>query len=386
MAFVPTEELGKPKMGLLGRLSRNPASAQLILQGLGLLGAKRQSQVDRYMSGISEGLLGMAQRRHEQPLIDAQIANYQSQAAERDRPPGAFSGTGITAQSMNALATLKAKMDRGEPLTQQEQYALQLARAQLSRPQTIQTADGRTIQTPPMDLSFMGMGGAVATPVGAGDSGINLIDEKDPLKESDAQLVVGAIENAQKYRDMLPMFDAIEEDMAIFPTGQFSNIKLGATKLAAEFGLTEESYLAAGERLEKNINKGVSANMEFLKGAMSEGEREFTRQFSIGMNTSVAGNKAYIGFLRAVAKRASKKGTMMRQYFRKNGNSLDGWDEHWDKYINDNPIDIPRISTDDPGIPEGAPPRPAGAAPGQTLWIDNDGNPVLDADGNFIFY
>ncbi len=50
-------------MGLLGKIADNPSAANLMLMGLGLLGSKRRSQADRYIGGISQGLLDQAQWR-----------------------------------------------------------------------------------------------------------------------------------------------------------------------------------------------------------------------------------------------------------------------------------------------------------------------------------
>ena len=339
--------------GLLQRIANNPSGAQLMLLGLGLLGSKRRSQADRYTAGISNTLGGMAERQSRAPLQEAQIGKLgaetgylEAQTLTESQNPY-FEGTGGSTSAMRVVSELGA-IAQTRPLTPKEQTAFDTAKAFLQRMQYVTTPSGM-VPMAPMDLSYLDTPGAVPSAVApdvpaVGQPLPDFIGAKDPFKEADAKRVVTTTETATKYQDMIPLLDAIEQDMAIFPTGKFSNLELALRGIdAATLGMTDDAVLASGERLDKNMNKLVSQNMEFLKGAMSEGEREFTKAFSLGMGTSVEGNLAYIGFLRAVAERASKQGVMMRKFFRENNNSLDGWDEYWQQYIEDNPVPIPEI-------------------------------------------
>ncbi len=78
-------------MGLLGKIAANPAAANMMLMGLGLLGSKKRSQADRYIGGLSQGLLDQAQwnrgaeeREQNKRLRDEQI----KQAQMMNQAPG----------------------------------------------------------------------------------------------------------------------------------------------------------------------------------------------------------------------------------------------------------------------------------------------------------
>jgi hypothetical protein len=194
----------------------------------------------------------------------------------------------------------------------------------------------------PAPIADVGPGGVPVLPVPEAGPESEL-PQLDPFRSSDVERVVEMQKNAGTWSEMTPLFDAIEKDMKVFETGPMANLERQGRSLAALVGFGDEKVLAAGERLSKNMNKLVSENMAFLKGAMSEGEREFTKQFSLSMDSSPAGNRAYIAFLREVAMRAKQKAPMARRYFRENGNSLDGFDEVWMSYVGANPVKIPDI-------------------------------------------
>lgn len=63
---------------------------------------------------------------------------------------GPFEGTGIDAQSLNIVAAYEGKKARGEPTSQDEDYAYRLARRQLEAPRQVGTPEtGFTALTPP---------------------------------------------------------------------------------------------------------------------------------------------------------------------------------------------------------------------------------------------
>lgn len=356
------------KPGLFQRMMSRPGAMNMALMGLGALTSKKSPQAQAYISGISQSLAnqeawnrGAPARDLKRRQVEAEIAAkeaqgrlYDAQAGAEGLGPGLWDGTGGSVNAMRIVSELGSRP--WESLSDKEKTALQTAKAYLQRAQYVSTPSGM-LPMAPMDLSFLDSPGAVTSPVegGAGvaptvnqqppigGTGYDFIGGKDPLKARDAETVVTTLNEADTYTDMIPLFDAIEQDMAVFPTGRLAELELSARSLGDVIGAGNPAVLAAGERLEKNINKMVSQNMEFLKGAMSEGEREFTKQFSLGMKTSVPGNRAYIQFLRGVAERASNKGALQRRYFRDNGNSLDGWEEHWQEYIKENPVPIPEV-------------------------------------------
>ncbi len=264
------------------------------------------------------------------PVIDGAIPN------------SLFSGNSMSAQVGNMIATLGTKKQSGLPLTPEEENALNYATQWAARPKIFQTDQG-PMQIPGINTNFINPPAQQPQ----ANPEVNkpfLIAPKDPLQTHDAQRVIEADEFANKLDKITPLFNAIRDDMAIYPTGKTAGVELSARQFGNVVGVGDDKVLAAGERLDKNINKLVSGNMEFLKGAMSDGEREFTRQFSLGMDTSTEGNEAHIKFLEGVTKRASQKAPLMRKYFRENNNSLDGFDRHWEEYIEANPIPFPSIN------------------------------------------
>ena len=304
-------------MGLLQRINNNPGGAQLMLAGLGMLGAKRQNQLNPYLVMSNQAfdrISAKKDRAIRQQLADAQVG-----------------GIG----KKNALIDAQiAKMAQSDPT----KWALT----------TIGAGDGMqqrafvNPENPYMDPLAIGQPFAVKPGVE-----INMGGQKglESLSKADAARVAEASTELDKYNATLPLLDAIEQDMAIFPTGPDARAWLTARKAGSIVGVGDKEKLAAGERMDKNMNKLVSENMSFLKGAMSEGERQFTREFSLGMNTTPEANLAYMGFLRAVAERAAKRAPLMRKWFYDNDGSLAGFDEYWQQYIEENPVPIPEIDT-----------------------------------------
>lgn len=380
---VPAAQVPAPSSGGLSTLMNDPYRLNLLLGGLGMMFADTRNQQDHYLGGINKALMDRAawereapERARQERLAQSTIDYNTARTADLGNPEDIFSGRGAEVSAMRVVDELGRKMARGERLTPEEEVSYQLAVERLKRDTVIQTPTGPQRFTG-MNLDFMnqyrnpGAGttpgaapGAVsepgvttpATPPDATGAGGDLpvlpVPEKepeselpraDPFRQSDVERIVEMQKNASTWSEITPLFDAIEKDMEIFATSPTADLERQGRSLAAMIGLGDEKTLAAGERLSKNINKLVSENMAFLKGAMSEGEREFTKQFSLSMNTSVAGNRAYIAFLRKVAQRAKQKAPMARRYFRNNKDSLDGFDEAWMAYVEENPVEIPDI-------------------------------------------
>ena len=362
--------------GMFDKLLNDPYAMNMVLNGLGLLGTKTARGAEQYTGRISAGLLDQAKSRAQakrdaetKRVNDSTLGLNQARVTDLQNKP-LFDGTGSSVQAMSVASKLGAKRANGETLSRYEDNALRMAIAFLQQPKVFQTPDG-TAQQPGLSLDFLNgpnqqpgaasYEGQPVSPGGPPDGSTpsvvttaspplvspvpapKLITQKDPLRSGDATRIEEAQSTSTKYSDMMPIFDAIEQDLAIYPTGKAAGAELMARQAGGIVGIGDEDTLAAGERLDKNMNKLVSQNMEFLVGAMSEGEREFTRSFSLSMQTSPEGNKAYIGFLRGVAKRASAKSPMMREYYRAHNNSLDGFDAVWKDYVKANPVKVPEI-------------------------------------------
>ena len=141
MALLPTQAFTRPqkKQGLLQRISSNPAQAQLMLMGLGLLGSKKRSQADQYIGGIGGALGSMADAKNKAPLnaaqvrnLDAQSGYYEAQADAEGKDPY-FGGSGSSSSAMRVITEVGAKIQRNEQLTPQEVLAYQTAKSFLSK-------------------------------------------------------------------------------------------------------------------------------------------------------------------------------------------------------------------------------------------------------------
>lgn len=349
-------------MGLLD----DPNRMSMILNGLGLLGSKYEDQAARYSQNANRSLLqrsaqqadakrleqmfNQKQKGVEAEYYRSQIGLNKAKELAEGLPPSGFDTKSMMGASGNLIARLAARKQNGEQLTQEEENQLQYAMAYSTMPKVIQTQSG-PVNMPGMNLDFLN---TIQQPNQTGD-GIALptpavptpISEDDPFKAQDVAQIKQAEEFYEKMRGMTSTFDVMREDLKLFPSGADAKARMLARQAGSVIDAGDKKVLAAAERLDKNFAKGISANMEFLKGAMSDSEREFTRQFSLSMGTSPEGNLAYMAFLEGVKDRASKRSGMMRDYYRKH-KKLDGFDDVWEQFKIDNPVPFPEIGGQEP--------------------------------------
>ncbi len=168
-------------MGFLDKINSNPHATNQILMGLGLLGSKTRPQADRYIGGISQGLLDRAkslredrllteQRAYDEPWRNAQIdlANKRGLKLDADINAAAtgdplFDSKSMSGSSANVLSKLYQKQQAGIPLSAAEEAAFKVAQQHLARDQFITTPTG-TIRQPGMNLDFLG--GLPVPPIG----------------------------------------------------------------------------------------------------------------------------------------------------------------------------------------------------------------------------
>lgn len=159
-AIAPNPALKKP--GLLQRIVNNPAQAQLMLMGLGLLGSKRRSQADQYLAGVNSALTNMADANRKGPLEAAQARNLESQADYYDqqarseaRGPMAFGDTGATANALNVVARYGSLVSQGIPLTEPQKIEFETAKAFLAQQRTTYGPGGQPSISGGMNFGYL---------------------------------------------------------------------------------------------------------------------------------------------------------------------------------------------------------------------------------------
>lgn len=148
--------IGKP-MSLFDRIAGNPAAAQLALSGLGMLGAKRQSQLNPYLKMGSDAFAMMARKPLNEAQtrnLDAQSKYYEAQALSEGQPPGLWEKGSATLNALNTLSML-APLDAAGKLTPQQKIDLEIAKAHLSRTTTSYGPGGQPIVQGGMNLDFL---------------------------------------------------------------------------------------------------------------------------------------------------------------------------------------------------------------------------------------
>ena len=156
--------------GMFDRLLSDPYALNMALNGLGLLGSKRQSQSQFYSGNISKGLLQQAQTKAQQARdaetkrVNNSIIGYNTARAEDLANPGLYQGTGAEASSLNIVATLGAKKRQGLPLTQAEEIQLQTAQGYLGRSRTAFGPGGQPIEQAGMNFDYLNQNQSQAMP------------------------------------------------------------------------------------------------------------------------------------------------------------------------------------------------------------------------------
>lgn len=158
--------------GMFDRLLSDPYALNMALNGLGLLGSKRQSQSQLYTGNISKGLLQQAQTKAQQARdaetkrVNDSVIGYNTARAEDLTNPSIYPGTGAEASSLNIVATLGAKKRQGLPLTQAEEISLQTAQGYLARSRTTFGPGGQPIEQAGMNFDYLNQQPPPAQPTG----------------------------------------------------------------------------------------------------------------------------------------------------------------------------------------------------------------------------
>lgn len=169
----------------------------------------------------------------------------------------------------------------------------------------------------------------------------------EELGKLHAQRLGGYYTESDRANSIDAILGNVDKDLSMFETGLGSGIRLKGEQFNAFIG-GDPKYAAAGENLQANINKLVMENMGALKGAMSEKELAFLENSTLGMNNTVEGNKKILQVMRKANERSRLKAVMAEDWFYKNNNSLKGFNQFWNDYLEKDSINIANQSSDGP--------------------------------------
>ena len=147
--------------GIFSKLLSDPYAMNMLLNGIGILGSKRQSQVDRYTGRQSDSFLqqaksiAQAKRDEEQKRVNDSIIGSNRADAWKLLNEGYFPGSSANSSSLKTVTELGAKLKRGETLTPGELMAFQSARSYLSRETTFSDAQGNVHRMMPMNMEYL---------------------------------------------------------------------------------------------------------------------------------------------------------------------------------------------------------------------------------------
>lgn len=125
-----------------------------------------------------------------------------------------------------------------------------------------------------------------------------------------------------------------------YETGQFGDWQLAARKatqaVSGDF-LVDPKKTAYGEVINKFGTDFVLDFIQRTKGAISNQEMQRFSESSPGLTATRKGNELIANTLEAVELRNQEKAQFLRAYINQNG-TLDGSEQTWNKFIDDNPI------------------------------------------------
>jgi hypothetical protein len=172
-------------------------------------------------------------------------------------------------------------------------------------------------------LSRKGQAPQTTMTVNTGDKG---------LTELDVDTIKAAEEGLRKSRSLLPDLDRMEAAVRMFPTGMGGSQVLAFKQAMDRLGFKIEGT-SEGEIIQSIQSRLAPAMRSPGSGASSDRDVQMFLDSLPNLFKTQGGNLKVISHLRRIAGRQQQEAAFMRQYFRENGNKLDGVYEAMDKKL-----------------------------------------------------
>jgi len=167
------------------------------------------------------------------------------------------------------------------------------------------------------------------------------VSQDDTINKELLQLDLGSVKESQAQSvdsgSNIERMENFKKLNAKYPTGMFAETGLNLAKAYSALTGRKLEGTQFGEAIAAGGMDFVMQRIQGTKGAISEREMEAFAKSSPGMTNTAEGNAMIIDVAIAVEKRKQELPKKQREYLRKN-KSLEGFDEEWNKYINDNPV------------------------------------------------
>jgi hypothetical protein len=172
-------------------------------------------------------------------------------------------------------------------------------------------------------LSRRGQAPSTTMTVNTGEKGLTELDVK----------TIGEYEaNLRKSRSLLPDLDRLEAAVRMFPTGMGGSQVLAFKQAAERLGWKLEGT-SEGEIIQSIQSRLAPAMRPEGSGSSSDRDVQMFLDSLPNLFKTQGGNLKVISHLRRIAGRQQQEAAFMRQYFRENGNKLDGVYEAMDKKL-----------------------------------------------------
>lgn len=234
------------------------------------------------------------------------------------------------AQPQEALGKLKWALDRGQ--ITQEQYDAAVAKELAPT-----ASSGMELEIDPETGRVTGF--RQGTGIGGNKGG----------ETQNAKNQVNALEDyraaAKSANDLLPTIANMETagDSAGYtgPGGSLYGTIDDALEAGSEFLLGKDYSLPGDSGARSAIKSGgltfILDAVSKTKGSISNAENALFASQAPGLQTTPEGRKTLLGIARGVAKRSILRDELAQKWFRQNG-SLQGFEQSWSQYIEQNPL------------------------------------------------